>query len=165
MNYSFQQLEKFNKADKTIIEFCVDQKVRSNNIRRELLRTADFSGLLRFSDYKFVIPGKTFYSCIRCANCCIALHSVGYAILDGPCNHLSQNNCNNYCNRYSACRTYPFHIIVSANGIDLLMIDKGCSGYNKGEVINVKRYSEIISQLNDCYSNNDNVEILFMRKA
>ena len=120
------------------------------------------SGIARYARYNFVIPGKTRYSCIKCGNCCKSLRSIGERILNGQdCPNLVNSKCDKYLTRYTACRTYPFHIIAPDERTDILVIDGNCNGFGNGAMLTIDSYKKIVCDLNRFYSTSDGIDIEF----
>ena len=58
----------------------------------------------------FVIPGKTFFECQRCGECCRYARKVAQLTYE-PCPFLSaENTCAKHDNRYLVCKWFPFWI-------------------------------------------------------
>jgi Fe-S-cluster containining protein len=123
--------------------------------------------LSMYSDYFFVIPNQSRYTCIQCGTCCRALSSQidGERLSDRDCPRLVENTCSRYNDRFTACRAYPFHII-EYNGQDILLIDKHCLGVQNGNgyMITIDKYRKILKTLNREYRNSDGVIIGFGKR-
>jgi Fe-S-cluster containining protein len=153
------QLKKFNESPVPLLEYFkyFSEKVMGEDPNG--IKTLG-KGLSKYSDYFFVIPNKTRWTCIQCGNCCKSLIGVidEIPLNEMDCPRLVHNRCMHYLERPTACRTYPFHIVEYIDQ-DILLVDRHCKAVQAGTgyVITMDEYGKKIKRLNREYRNTDNI--------
>lgn len=93
--------------DKFKQEYDIEEELIEDIIRQVLIDAHDV-----YFSYDLIQENKNL--CIKCGKCCEELN----------CEYFNGETCDNYDNRYDACKEYPSYDIINTRG---LMLDPSCN--------------------------------------